>query len=192
MGRPQSASPTRGSTRPENLIRRAHSLLGSWGLSLPPGKVSRLVREYQFKAEPRGIAFDQYLLGAVNDVSDHRARQAAGRLLGPDEKSGRPTAHSDHATGERATWNVFVERDLPRLQDTDEQPVVELQFASGTGAQRAPRISVEDLVPDPDELADITVMASVSDSVFEDVLAEARAEGDLSRANVVRKCKAFA
>jgi len=77
---------------------------------LSPSKVSRLVREYQFKVAHHRISFDRYLLAATVEVADHRARQHAGKTLGPDEKSGRPTAHSDHQTGEPATWNVFRSR----------------------------------------------------------------------------------
>lgn len=39
------------------------------------------------------------------------------------------------------------------------------------------------------EAADITVMAGVSDEQFEQALAEARADGDLSRGNVADKCR---
>lgn len=99
-----------GSTKPEDLIRRAHLILESHGIALSPGKVSRLVREYRHKVADHRIAFDRYLIAAAAEVADHRARQHAGKTLGPDEKSGHPTAHSDRQTGEPATWNVFSSR----------------------------------------------------------------------------------
>jgi len=71
--------------------------------------VTRLVREYKFKVEPRGLDFDTYFRNALIQVADRQTQRMAGVVLTPDEKSGRPTAHSDHATGERATWNAFVE-----------------------------------------------------------------------------------
>jgi len=43
-----------------------------------------------------------------------------------------------------------------------------------------------------EELADILVMADVGDDDFEKVMSEARAEGDLSRENVSKKCRAQA
>lgn len=74
-----------------------------------------LVREYMAIVEPHGITFDDYLKNALVQISNNRSRELAGELLGPEEKSGRPTAHNDHRGGEAATWNVFVERDLSKL-----------------------------------------------------------------------------
>ena len=109
MAEPQTSG---GSGGAETLIRRAHQLLADCKVPLSPSRVSRLVREYRTKVEPRGIDFDTYLRTALVQVADSQTRRLAGMVLGPEEKSGRPTVHSDHATGERATWNVFVERDL--------------------------------------------------------------------------------
>lgn len=54
-------------------------------------------------------------------------------------------------------------------------------------------ISPTDLVPDSYELQDIYAMTDgVSDETFEEVLAEAREEGNLSRANVARKARSRA
>jgi len=114
MAEPQTSG---GSTSAEALIRRAHQLLAACDVPLSPSRVTRLVREYKVKVEPSGMDFENYLVNAVIQVADNRNRQLAGKVLGPDEKSGRPTAHSDHVTGERATWNVFVERDIPRILD---------------------------------------------------------------------------
>ena len=46
-----------------------------------------------------------------------------------------------------------------------------------------------DYVADPVDVADITVMADMADEQFEIALAEARAEGNLSRQNVADKCR---
>jgi hypothetical protein len=106
MAEPQTSG---GSTSAEALIRRAHQLLAACDVPLSPSRVTRLVREYKFKVEPRGLDFDTYFRNAMIQVADYQAQRMAGMVLTPDEKSGRPTAHSDHATGERATWNAFVE-----------------------------------------------------------------------------------
>ena len=106
MAEPQTSG---GSTSAEALIRRAHQLLAACDVPLSPSRVTRLVREYKFKVEPRGLDFDTYFRNALIQVADYQTQRMAGMVLTPDEKSGRPTAHSDHATGERATWNAFVE-----------------------------------------------------------------------------------
>lgn len=156
LNRPE---PSGGSTSAETLIKRAHVLLNETlgiGGELSPSKISRLVREYHRKAEPHGKNFEVFITEAVRDTRDERARQAAFRVLTPEERAGRPvrpgkhgSISRDHQTGEVATWNVFVDR----------------------------------------ELQDIYAMADVSDEQFEEVIAEARKEGDLSRANVASKCR---
>lgn len=163
-----------GTTNAETLIRHAHQFMATNGVSMSPSKVTRLVREYLHKVAPRNIPFEEYLHNAVIDAADTHVRRAAGTVLTPEDK-GKATAHNDQAVGETATWNVFIERDLPRI-------------AEQGGVSSLSSLSVKDLVPDPNELQDICTMASVSDEIFNEVLAEARAEGDLSRANVVRKC----
>jgi hypothetical protein len=110
-------------TSVETLIRRAHELLEDNEIKLSASWVRRFVREYKRMAEPHGIDFYVHLCGALEEHAEHRFRQLAARLLDPDSKSGRPTAHSDHAVGELAAWNVFVGRDLPRIlaEESDDQ-----------------------------------------------------------------------
>lgn len=155
LNRPESSG---GSTSAETLIKRAHVLLDETlgiGGELSPSKISRLVREYRRKAEPHGKNFEVFITEAIRDSRDARTFLRASVALTTEEKTGpvRPGRHGsvsrDHQTGEVATWNVFVDR----------------------------------------ELQDIYAMADVSDEQFEEVIAEARKEGDLSRANVASKCR---
>lgn len=163
-----------GSTSAENLVNHAHQLLANCGVEMSPSKVSRLVREYKRRVETNGFPFEAFLVNSVQLTAEQRRRA----LANPD--IARAIGYAD-PTGEAAVNNVMRR---PRAN--------QVEFAPGTTPRQAPRISVEDLVPDPRELQDIYVMASVSDAAFEEALAEARYEGDLSRANVVRKCKAMA
>lgn len=109
----QQPQPTGGRRRPDQELKHAHELLHHWGITLSPGKVRNLVREYRHKVAPRGITFETYLRNAVIDAGDTHVRRRAGQVLDPEAK-GRATPYNDQATGETATWNVLVERDLPQ------------------------------------------------------------------------------
>ncbi|MHC9292492.1 hypothetical protein ACRCUN_08475 [Mycobacterium sp. LTG2003] len=158
-------SPIGGSTSAEALVTHAHKLLANCGVSISPSKVSRMVREYKRRVEKNGFPFEAFLVNTVQLTAEQRRQM----LANPD--IARVISYSD-PTGETAANNV--DRGTRRRPSHVDRPA----------------ITVEELVPDPVELQDITVMASVSDELFEEALAEAEAEGDLSRANVVRKCKA--
>lgn len=135
---------------------------------MSPSKVSRMVREFKNRVEKNGFPFEAFLVNTVQ-LTEQQRRQVAAN---PDVA--RVISYAD-PTGETAVNNAM--RRTNRVEFTPSAP------------QRRARLSVEELVPDPAELEDIYVMGSVSDDAFEEVLAEARAEGDLSRANVVRKCR---
>lgn len=120
----KSSATAGGTTNAERLIRRAHILLDQWGVteSLSASKVTRLVREFQRKAEPAGLRFEHYLLRALIEATDASLRRAAGQIFaadpdarqGPVRKSRNGMVARDQAVGETATWRVFLERDLPR------------------------------------------------------------------------------
>lgn len=135
---------------------------------MSPSKVSRLVREFKHRVEKNGFPFEAFLVNTVQ-LTEQQRRQIAAN---PDVA--RVISYAD-PTGETAVNNAMRRN--------------EVKFAPEPPRRRAPRLSAEELVPDPAELEDIYVMGSVSDDAFEEVLAAARAEGDLSRANVVRKCR---
>lgn len=73
--------------------------------------------------------------------------------------------------------------ELDRVSTVGQELLAQLELVA-----RRPLLDPAELVPDPAELADMHAMTDgVSDEMFEAALAEAKAEGDLSRANVIRK-----
>ncbi len=95
-----AVSATGGSTSTEKLIRAAHLILDNCGISLPPSKVSRVVRDYQRNVAPNGYPFFSFLATAVQ-LSDEQRRAA---LLNPD--IARAISYAD-PTGEYAVNNVM-------------------------------------------------------------------------------------
>lgn len=158
--------------RIDKVIRAAHKALAESGVQMSPRRVNKIVRRFAMNARKHGVSFHEYLSVEAN-LSPAQRRSIEAN---PDLQ--RVTAYRDK-TGEDAVNNVMRRAKTNKM---DTPPC--------STPTRAPRISVEDLVPDPSEVEDILAMANVSDEQFEVVLAEARSEGDMSRANVVRKCRA--
>lgn len=121
------AQATGGRTSAEKLIRHAHNLLAGNDIALSPSKVSRLVQEFRRKVERAPERpFDAYMVDAIREIREYRTNLAAGQVLAPEGKgpgqvrhAGRRVTAVDRQTGEPATWNVFVQRDLPRLAGGD-------------------------------------------------------------------------
>lgn len=170
----QMQNPIGGPTSAEALISHAHKLLANCGIAISPSKVSRMVRKYKHRVENNGFPFEAFLVNTVQ-LSAQQRRQM---LANPDIAS--VISYSD-PTGETAVNNVVRGRctTVPRRAP----------LASAAAGQSA--VTFEELVADAREREDILAMTDgVSDEMFEEALAEARAEGGLSRENVARKCKA--
>lgn len=166
----QRHSSTGGSTSAEALVSHAHKLLANCGVSISPSKVSRMVREFKHRIEKNGFPFEAFLVNTVQLTAQQRQMMIA------DPEIARVISYSD-PTGESAVNNVLKGRCAPAPCLT-ARPV-------------QPTLIVEDLIPDPREREDVFATTDgVSDEMFNEVLADARAEGDLSRENVARKCKA--
>lgn len=166
----QHRSSTGGSTSAEALVSHAHKLLANCGVSISPSKVSRMVREFKHRIEKNGFPFEAFLVNTVQLTAQQR------QMMLTDPEIARVISYSD-PTGESAVNNVVKSRCAPVPRQA-AQPV-------------QPALIVEDLIPDPGEREDVFAMTDgVSDEMFNEALADARAEGDLSRENVARKCRA--
>lgn len=163
---------TGGTTSAENLVKHAHQLLTNCGIPMSPSKVSRLARQYKHRVENNGFPFEAFLANTVQMTTQQRQQ------LLTDPATARVISYAD-PTGESAPRNVDSGKSGHKVKTSP-----------GVAPRKAATIAVEDLVPDPAELEDILAMASVSDTEFEEVLAEAISEGDLSRTNVANKCRA--
>jgi len=145
-------------------------------------KISRMVREFQYRVEAQGIPFETFLVNSAQFTAEERHRIASNHELY------RPFDYRD-PTGEEAVHHVVTGRYEYDGASVDDLLVKQAVATGKASAARESAISVEELIPDPDERRDIHVMGTVTDEQFEEVLAEARAEGDLSRENVAQKCK---
>jgi hypothetical protein len=96
----QAVSASGGSTSTESLVRAAHLILGNWGITMSPSKVSRLVRDYRRNVADNGYPFFSFLATAVQ-LSDEQKRSA---LMNPE--IARAISYAD-PTGETAVSNVL-------------------------------------------------------------------------------------
>ncbi|MEZ0355505.1 hypothetical protein [Mycobacterium sp. SA01] len=118
--KPDADRPTKGAR--DQLINQAHARLDAHGIALSPSKVVTLVKEFQSKVQPRNVDFGEYLDAAASEINDKRLRGIAGQLLTDEAKSanltpsrGRLRSTQRDPVGEKATWQVFVDRDIPEI-----------------------------------------------------------------------------
>lgn len=99
MARIQSQA-SGGSTSTESLIKTAHLIFDNCDINMSPSKVTRIVREYQYRVAQNGFSFFAFL---ANTVQLSIAQQQTA-LLNPD--IARVISYAD-PTGERAVSNVL-------------------------------------------------------------------------------------
>jgi hypothetical protein len=148
-----------------------------------------------------GIIADDYesVMPLLREAIDRKAYDALGYRSHSDYMADRfrdslawLPADSRRGVVRELTAAGMSTRGIAPIVGVNQSTVIRDQKSGDASASPKAPISLEELIPNPEERADILVMADVTEAEFEAILAEARAEGDLSRANVVRKIKSVA
>lgn len=92
--------PTGGTTSADTLIEHAHKLLTDCGITMSPSRVTRLVRQFKYRVESNGFAFESFLANTVQLTVEERRKA----LQHPD--IARVVSYTD-TTGETAVKNVM-------------------------------------------------------------------------------------